>query len=295
MVSREPAGTRKFVPHPRRALAFLAGVALVCSPLALDAQRGGGQRAGAGGRGPQVHSVGGVRDGASFFPKVDYPQTRPLKPGEVDFKHFHTPEESLSLMQAWEKKYPDLVEVYSVGKSFEGRDIWQMTIANEKTGRDTDKPAFFIEGGRHAGESSGSEATLYFIHHVLSNYGTDPEITKLVDTRTLYCKPHNNPDGNTLYLTTAQTLRSTVRPNDDDGDGLLDEDPGDDLDGDGFVRQMRKYVGSGKGTASKDPNDPSGRLMGGGRGGGGGARGGGAPTGDYVTYGEGIDNDGDGR
>jgi hypothetical protein len=232
-----------------------------------------------------MHHVGGLRDGVSVFPKVDYPQTRPLVAGEYDVKHFHTPEESLVLMKMWAQKYPGLVDIYAVGQSFEGRDIWQMTITNKKTGKDTDKPAFFIEGGRHAGESTGSETTLYFINHVLTSYGKDPEITKLVDTRALYCKPHNDPDGNMLYLTTAQTLRSTVRPYDDDGDGLLDEDPGEDLDGDGYIRQMRKYVGAGKGNAVKEEKDPSGRLM----------RRVTQGQGDYVMYSEGIDNDGDGR
>ena len=82
-----------------------------------------------------------------------------------------------------------------------------------------------------------------------------------MDTKTIYAKPHNNPDGASLYHYTAQTLRSTVRPDDNDGDGLFDEDAGEDLDGDGFVRQMRKFVGAGKGTAIVDKRDPKGRLM----------------------------------
>ncbi|MGE5359402.1 MAG: M14 family metallopeptidase [Bacteroidales bacterium] len=275
------------MPLRRLMLTAAACAFILSSSLVLTAQRGGGRGGGQGTGSPAkpMHRVGGTRDGVSVFLKTDYVQVRPLKAGEVDFKHFHTPAESLALMKTWVAKYPDLVELYSVGKSYEGADIWQVTITNKKTGRDADKPAFFIEGGRHAGESSGSEATLYFINHVLSNYGSDPAITKLVDTKALYCKPHNNPDGNTLYLTTAQTLRSTVRPNDDDNDGLLDEDPGEDLDGDGFVRQMRQFVGAGKGNAKKDPRDPAGRLMQRVQQG----------EGDYVLYPEGIDNDGDGR
>jgi len=265
----------------------LALLLVVAGSLEVLAQRGGGR---GGPQGPvtlkPMHHVGGVRDGVSFFVKTDYPQTRPVTPGQVDFKHYATPEEALALMKTWAAKYPDLVDVYSVGNSFEGRDIWQMTITNKKTGKDTDKPAFFIEGGRHSGEVSGIEATLYFINHVLTGYGSDPAITKLVDTKALYCKPNNNPDGDSLYLLTAQSNRSTVRPNDDDGDGLLDEDPGDDLDGDGFILQMRKFVGAGKGNAKKDPRDPKGRMMQRVQQG----------EGDYIMYGsEGIDNDGDGR
>ena len=120
---------------------------------------------------------------------------------------------------------------------------------------------------------------------MLSNYGTDPAITKLVDTKALYVRPNNDPDGNTLYHLTAQSVRSTVRPYDSDGDGLVDEDAAEDLDNDGFIRQMRRYVGAGKGNATKDPKDLQGRAM----------RRVPQGQGDYETYPEGIDNDLDGR
>ncbi|MCJ7565654.1 MAG: peptidase, partial [Candidatus Aminicenantes bacterium] len=66
---------------------------------------------------------------------------------------------------------------------------------------------------------------------------------------------------------------------------LLDEDPPEDLDGDGFILQMRRKVEPGKGTMIIDPNDKSGRLMIRATDG----------KGDYITSSEGIDNDGDGR
>ncbi len=232
-----------------------------------------------------VHRVGGTRDGVSAFPRVDYPQVKPRAAGQIDFAHYHTYDETVALLRGWAATYPDLVELYSVGQSFEGRDIWQVTIASKKTLKHTDRPAFFLEGGRHAGEISGTEATLYFINHVLTRYGSDPAITSLVDTKAIYAKPMNNPDGASLYHLTAQTLRSSVRPHDSDGDGLLDEDAAEDLDGDGFVRQVRKFVGKGKGSAIKDPKDAKGRAM----------RRVPAGQGDYETYSEGIDNDGDGR
>jgi hypothetical protein len=234
---------------------------------------------------PGPYVVAGARDGASFFPRVDYPETRPLVPGRMDFKHYHDYEEGLSFLRQWEKEYPDLVSLYSVGRSYEGRDIWQITITNKKTGRDTDKPAMFLEGNRHSGEVTGAEAALYFAWHILTRYGQDPAITALVDTKALYVRLKNNPDGSELYLHTAQSNRSTVRPHDDDGDGLLDEDPPEDLDGDGYVLQMRKKVEAGKGDAVIDPADKTGRLM----------KRVGRGKGDFVLYSEGVDNDGDGR
>jgi len=243
------------------------------------------------GRGPftpvptKAYIVGGVRHGTSFFPRSNYPETKPLVAGEMDFKHYHTYDEVIQFLNKWAKEYPNLVDLYSVGKSFEGREIWQITITNKSTGKDTDKPAFFVEGNRHAGEVTGAESALMLAWHVLTNYGQDPEITRLVDTKTMYLKVKNNPDGSELYLNTAQSNRSTVRPNDDDGDGLLDEDPGEDLNGDGYITQIRKKVEEGKGDSVIDPQDKTGRLM----------KRVGAGKGNYMMYSEGWDNDGDGR
>jgi hypothetical protein len=233
----------------------------------------------------KAYVVGGIRHGVSFFPRANYAAVKPAAAGALDFKHYHSLDEVNAILAQWAKEYPNLVELYAVGKSFEGRDIMQITITNKSTGKDTDKPAMFIEGNRHSGEVTAAESALWFAWHVLSSYGRDSEITRLVDAATLYVKPKNNPDGSDLYLLTAQSNRSTVRPFDDDGDGLLDEDPPEDLDGDGLILQMRKKVEPGKGTMIIDPDDKSGRLM----------KRAPAGQGDYVMYSEGIDNDGDGR
>ncbi len=277
----------------RRTLTLIGSAVAIAAVVWTGGARAGAQApAGAGGQGPtagidaRMYRVGGGhRDGPSVFPRVHYDQVKPLKAGEVDFQHYHTYEEATAILQRWARDHSELVDLYSVGQSLEGREIWQITITNKRTGRHTDKPAMFIEGGRHSGEISGIEATLYFANHLLTNYGKDPDMTKLVDTRAFYVKPHNNPDGASVYHYTAQTLRSTVRPYDSDGDGLIDEDPAEDLDGDGFIRQMRQYVGPGKGSANIDPRDPKGRLMLN------------VPLGQgaYLMFTEGYDNDADGR
>ena len=233
----------------------------------------------------KVHLVPGERHGPSVFPLVDYPETRPLVAGQIDWKHYHSTVEIETWMKKWSEQYPDLVELYPVGKSFGGRTLWQLTITNKKTGKDTDKPAAFFEGGRHSGEISGTESTFYLAWYVLDRYGKDPEITRLLDEKALYVRPLNNPDGGDVYRHSAQSNRSTVRPHDTDNDGLLDEDPGDDLDGDGYIRQMRQKVEMGKGEFILDPDDPSGRLL----------KRVGEGKGDYRTWGEGVDNDLDGR
>jgi hypothetical protein len=109
-----------------------------------------------------MYTVAGERHGVSFFPLVDYPETKPKIEGEMDFSHYHKYAEVVAFLNKWAKDYPDLVEVYSVGQTFEGREIWQMTITNKATGKDTDKPAMFLEGNRHSGEVTAAESALYF-------------------------------------------------------------------------------------------------------------------------------------
>lgn len=125
--------------------------------------------------------------------------------------------------------------------------------------------------------------------YLLDNYGVDEDITRLLDTRAVYFRPKNNPDGSELYLNTAQTLRSTVRPTDNDGDGLLDEDAPEDMDGDGVILQVRYHPRPGtddRATMVTDESDPSGRLM---------RRARPDEEAEWVVTSEGFDSDGDGR
>src|SRR5690606_2140899 len=191
----------------------------------------------------------------------------------------------------WAGRYPNLVELYEVGRSYEGRPILQITLTNRETGRKEDKPAAYFEGGRHSGEITSSESVMWLAQHLLENYGRDPRITRLLDTKAITLRPQNNPDGSNLYLHTAMANRSTVRPVDNDGDGLLDEDEADDIDGDGVIYQMRwKPTMAGADTVAPthvlDERDSSGRLL---------RRARDDETAIWRVMDEGLDNDGDGR
>ncbi len=233
-------------------------------------------------------TVGGERHGVSFFRRERFPGVE-YEPGDtLTFDRYHTVEVMYAWLRRWAEQYPTLVDLYEVGRSFEGRPILQVTLTNKETGAHTDKPAAFFEGGRHSGEITSSESVLWLIQHLLTAYGTDPQITALLDANALYLRPQNNPDGATLYLHSAQSNRSSVRPHDSDRDGLVDEDPPEDLDGDGVIYTMRRRVGEGeedKGNAILDPRDPSGRLM----------RFVPEGLGDWIVTSEGRDNDGDGK
>jgi Zinc carboxypeptidase len=261
---------------------FFTGILLI--PTLLSAQRSGPGPSAEKEKKTEQYSLTGFRHGVSFFPEVKFNGVQYESTDTLGFERYHSLDVIYSWLVKWEKDFPDLVDLYEVGKSYEGRPVLQMTVTNKKTGKDTDKPAAFFEGGRHSGEVTSSECVLWLAQYLLLHYGTDPEVTHLLDTKTIYLKPVNNPDGHNLYLNTAQSNRSTVRPEDNDSDGLLDEDAPEDLDNDGMILTMR-WKDEKKGNLIPDPIDSTGRIM---------KR---VPAGKgiYLSSSEGIDNDSDGR
>ena len=231
-----------------------------------------------------IYTVGGQRHGISFFPRVQHPGVEYTPGDTLSFDRYHTYGVICHWMTRWAEEHPEIVTLYEVGRSYEGRPVMQMTLTSSKNGTDTDKPAAFFEGNRHSGEITSAESVFWLARHLIEGYGNDPEITDLLDHFTVYLRPVNNPDGHELYLNTAQSNRSTVRPDDNDNDGLYDEDPPEDLDGDGIILTLR-WPDRKNGTLIPDPADLSGRIM---------KR---VPRGEgvYATSAEGIDNDGDGR
>ncbi|SDD36227.1 Zinc carboxypeptidase [Algoriphagus faecimaris] len=236
----------------------------------------------------KFYTVSGERHGPSFFKKFVFPEVEYTPGDQLTFDKYHTVDVMYYWYEQWAKQFPEIVDLYVVAHSLEGRPVYQMTLTNKSTGKDTDKPAAYFEGGRHSGEITSSESILWMTKHLIENYGKDEEITHLIDTKAIYLRPQNNPDGSNLYLFTEQRNRSSVKPHDNDRDGLIDEDPEEDLDGDGIIYQMRKKAVTEeekkKANYIIDPDHPSGKLMkrvfpG---------------KGDYLIYSEGIDNDEDG-
>src|SRR5678816_981113 len=112
----------------------------------------------------------------------------------VRFDKFYRYNELTRLLKAYEKEYPDLIRLESIGKSHEGRDVWLLTMTNFKSGNDVEKPAFWVDGNIHASEVTASAAALYLIHSLVTKYKTDPNVTRALDTRAFYIVPRVNPD-----------------------------------------------------------------------------------------------------
>lgn len=160
---------------------------------------------------------------------------------EVCFNRYYQYDELSAYLKSVAAAHPNLAALSSAGKSYEGRDIWVLTLTNQATGAAETKPAIYIDGNIHAGEVTASMVCLYTIDYLVSNHGEDEEVTHLLDTRTFYILPRISPDGAEVYLTTPYMLRSSTKPY---PLSLVEaqELPGlhpTDIDGDGRILTMR--------------------------------------------------------
>lgn len=101
-------------------------------------------------------------------------------------------------------QYPNLAEVFVYGQSWErvhnggtaGSDLFGITLTNRQiTGP---KPTFFLMAAIHARELTTSELALRFIDYLLTNYGTDGDVTWLLDEHKIVVVPVANPDGRVI-------------------------------------------------------------------------------------------------
>jgi hypothetical protein len=207
---------------------------------------------------------------------------------EVAWNRYYDYKAYTSILQNLQKAYPELSDLQSIGKSHEGKHLWVMTITNKKTGVPSSKPGMYIAANIHANEIQATEVTLYTAWYLLENYERNAWIKQLVDTRTFYIIPTQSPDSRDKYMyeaNSANTPRTGQVPRDDDGDGLINEDRTNDLNGDGHITMMRKKVGMGLGTWKVSAEDT--RIM---------VRCNPDEACDYEMLGqEGFDMDGDGR
>jgi hypothetical protein len=106
---------------------------------------------------------------------------------------YHDYEFTTKTLNYYEEKYPDLVYVFSIGKSVLGRDIWCIKITNEKN--KSEKYSCVIDGCIHGSEWESGEVCLYFSEYLLINFGENKTITDIVNRSEVYLIPLLNPDG----------------------------------------------------------------------------------------------------
>ncbi|MFX1252094.1 MAG: M14 family zinc carboxypeptidase [Promethearchaeota archaeon] len=179
------------------------------------------------------------------------------------FGPYHNYSEQTTKLQSLETAFPDIIDLFSIGKTYFGRDIHCVRITDESVTQT--KSEILIVAQHHAREQITVENALYFIDKIV-NDSLDPSsgISGLLQRKAIYVIPSLNIDGAEL-MSQFPWQRKTARPIDEDGDGTADELEASDIDNDGYIECLYQNFG--------DNSNPDWRVVG---------------------Y-EGIDLDGDGK
>jgi hypothetical protein len=121
--------------------------------------------------------------------QLDIPSVLPdWKDGE-----YHNYYVTIKMLNGFNEQYPDLVKVFSIGKSVLGKDIWCIRVTNEKN--NTRKSSCLIDGCVHGSEWEAGEACLYLAEYLLINFDGNETITHILNSSEVYIIPLVNPDG----------------------------------------------------------------------------------------------------
>ncbi|MBK7631579.1 MAG: immune inhibitor A [Ignavibacteriales bacterium] len=98
--------------------------------------------------------------------------------------------------------YPNIItQKFSIGTTVEGRPIYVVKISDNPNVNENE-PQVFYNSLIHCREPQGMMTVMYYMYYLLENYGTDPEVTYLVNNREIYFQPVVNPDGYEYNRTT---------------------------------------------------------------------------------------------
>jgi hypothetical protein len=149
---------------------------------------------------------------------------------------------------------PELLRLDGIARSIGKRRVWLVEVGRGAEQDRKTRPAMLLVAGIEGNDLVGSSIAVSWVKHLLEQYETDAEITKLLQTTTFYIVPRLNPDAAEHFFNElkCETSRNDKQV-DDDHDGLIDEDGPEDLNGDGLITSMR--IEDPEGEYILDPND----------------------------------------
>jgi murein tripeptide amidase MpaA len=127
---------------------------------------------------------------------------------------YHTYAEMVTEIKAAQTAHPDIVQVRSIGKSYQGRDIWVAKVS-DNVATDENEPEVMFDSMHHAREHLSLEQDLALLRWLTDGYGTDSRITNIVNNREIWIVFMVNPDGAEYDLTGSpyRSWRKNRQPN----------------------------------------------------------------------------------
>ncbi|HPF34758.1 MAG TPA: M14 family zinc carboxypeptidase [Candidatus Krumholzibacteria bacterium] len=144
-----------------------------------------------------------------------------------DYGAYHTYSEIGTWLDDLHAAYPQVVSAkWSIGQTGLGNDLWCVRVSDNPEVNESGEPEILFDGMHHAREIMASEMPVMLIEYLASRYGTDPEITYLLDNREIYVVPVVNPDGSLYNEQTNPNGGGMWRKNRrNNGDGSYGVDP----------------------------------------------------------------------
>lgn len=152
-----------------------------------------------------------------------------------DWKHYHNYSEIVDMLLYLNTTYPNIVDLFSIGKSYQNRDIYCIRLTN-KSAMNPKIELFFV-GYHHARERISAELPLYFIAEAVRGFGINETLTRILNQTVIYIVPALNVDGLEV-VSQNEWQRKNAHPVDEDADGRVDEDPPSDVDGNGYIEHL---------------------------------------------------------
>jgi len=139
---------------------------------------------------------------------------------------YHTYDKMTQELQELALNHSDIMKLTSIGKTYEGRDIWMVTFSDNVMS-DENEPEVLLMGAHHGNEKPSFEVLIYFINYIVNKYNQQPfdddndslvnedpfdgvdndndglidedpseeQVTKVLDNTKIFVVPMVNPDG----------------------------------------------------------------------------------------------------
>jgi len=128
--------------------------------------------------------------------------------------NYHDYAEMVAELQQAAIDHPSIFSLFSLGISYQGRTIWAGKIS-DNVNTDEDEPEVLFTHHQHAREHLTVEMGLYTLGILTNEYGTNAQITNLVDNREIWIVFDMNPDGGEYDISTGSygSWRKNRQPN----------------------------------------------------------------------------------
>lgn len=126
---------------------------------------------------------------------VDTGHHQPREPAKIEFT-YHDYDAMTSLLKNVSATFPDLVRLYTIGTSVQGRQLWVALVSATRNNHDQSlRPNIKLIANMHGNEAVGRQLLLQLLVYLVNSYPKNPQVRSIMDNTYIHLMPSMNPDG----------------------------------------------------------------------------------------------------